>query len=229
MASRCVLLSLVVTCAFLLGCSPQVPDLRVVVAEDADSAGASENHPPEITAIVAEPGLHVAPGEIVDLTCVATDPDEDRLVYSWSREAGSILNTGPSVLWVSPQGAGIYAVTCTVQDTSGIAAVASAEIVLSDTLITIEGPPMGTSVVRLTISGEDMAEDVTASLPISDFVDGKASHRIHVPPGANRAFEAMAQNAEGEALATGLEAATVLPGQTTEVRIVLEAGAVGQE
>jgi len=60
-----------------------------------------------------------------NLTCTATDPDEDNLNYIWSAENGTIKGEGNQVVWVAPDSTGDYTVSVHVTDGKGGEATAS--------------------------------------------------------------------------------------------------------
>jgi hypothetical protein len=61
--------------------------------------------------------------ETADITCIASDPDNDKLDYAWMSTAGKI-NSLPgkpeSVQWIVPGAGGTYKVTCEVSDPKGL-------------------------------------------------------------------------------------------------------------
>jgi hypothetical protein len=63
--------------------------------------------------------------ETADITCIASDPDNDTLDYAWMANAGKI-NSVPgkpeSVQWIVPGAGGTYKVTCEVSDPKGLTA-----------------------------------------------------------------------------------------------------------
>ena len=63
--------------------------------------------------------------ETVDITCTASDPDNDKLDYAWMATAGkinSVQGKPESVQWIVPGAAGTYKVTCEVSDSKGVTA-----------------------------------------------------------------------------------------------------------
>lgn len=63
--------------------------------------------------------------ETVDITCLASDPDNDRLDYVWMATAGkinSVQGKPESVQWIVPGAGGTYKVTCEVSDSKGATA-----------------------------------------------------------------------------------------------------------
>jgi len=80
-----------------------------------------ENNAPEIESILINPPI-VNTAEIVTLTAVVTDKDNDPIAYHWSCSDGDIYTssgygttTNPA-RWISPDTAGAYTVTCIVSD-----------------------------------------------------------------------------------------------------------------
>ena len=77
-----------------------------------------ENHPPFISALIAQPSTLEA-GQRSYLTCHAADQDRDMLNYSWISSGGTILGNGPGITWIAPDQTGSYSISCEVMDKSG--------------------------------------------------------------------------------------------------------------
>jgi len=76
------------------------------------------NRPPTITSLVADADWTTPSGSI-QVTCTASDPDDDKLNYEWTATAGDITSTGPEVIWTAPAEVGIYYVTVVAKDGHG--------------------------------------------------------------------------------------------------------------
>jgi len=76
------------------------------------------NRPPTIDSLVADTAWTLRPGSI-QVTCDASDPDEDKLSYEWSTDGGDISGTGAVVNWIAPQEVGTYNITVVVTDGHG--------------------------------------------------------------------------------------------------------------
>ena len=76
------------------------------------------NRAPSITNLVAGADWTL-PSGTVQLTCTASDPDEDELTYEWTVSAGYISGIGPAVNWTAPQETGIYYMTVVAMDSHG--------------------------------------------------------------------------------------------------------------
>jgi len=76
------------------------------------------NRAPSITDLVADAGWTL-PSGTAQLTCTASDPDEDELSYEWTASAGDISGTGEAVNWTAPEETGIYYVTVVAKDSHG--------------------------------------------------------------------------------------------------------------
>jgi hypothetical protein len=61
----------------------------------------------------------VNPSGILQLKCVARDPDRDRLVFIWSSTGGTLSGEGPAVTWKAPEAPGSYTITAAVKDGKG--------------------------------------------------------------------------------------------------------------
>ena len=54
-----------------------------------------------------------------DVTCLASDPDNDNLDYNWSTDSGKIQGEGSKIRWIAPGISGNYTITVTVADDKG--------------------------------------------------------------------------------------------------------------
>jgi len=73
------------------------------------------NRAPTISSLVADADWTLPLGSI-QVTCEATDPDDDQLSYEWSATGGNISGTSAAVNWTAPQKVGVYNVTVVVKD-----------------------------------------------------------------------------------------------------------------
>ena len=73
------------------------------------------NRAPAISSLVADADWTLPLGSI-QVTCEATDPDDDQLSYEWSATGGNISGTSAAVNWTAPQKVGVYNVTVVVKD-----------------------------------------------------------------------------------------------------------------
>jgi hypothetical protein len=73
------------------------------------------NRAPTISSLVAD-GDWTLPLGSIQVTCEATDPDDDQLSYEWSATGGNISGTSAAVNWTAPQKVGVYNVTVVVKD-----------------------------------------------------------------------------------------------------------------
>ena len=89
-----ILIYLLAFCLILVGCSSD---------EDGGSPTSSENHAPQIINLTANPSTIYA-NESTNLVCVATDSDQDSLMYYWTCPFGNFPNgtISSSVLWQAP-------------------------------------------------------------------------------------------------------------------------------
>jgi len=96
-----------------------------------------ENQPPTIISITANV-QSIKTGETAELTCVATDSDNNQLTYFWPSSNGIFPNgtSGSSVLWEAPEEPGNYIVSVLVND--------GYTIVSRDTSILVEQKLFGT-------------------------------------------------------------------------------------
>lgn len=79
------------------------------------------NRSPEINSLVAD-AAWTLPSRSIQVTCDASDPDEDELSCEWSADGGSISGTGKMVNWTAPTEVGVYNITVVVTDGHGMEA-----------------------------------------------------------------------------------------------------------
>jgi hypothetical protein len=84
----------------------------------------SGNQPPVITNLTAAK-MQVYPSGTAEIQCVASDPNGDRIDFTWSCTGGSFSGAGPIVTWKAPPQYGTYAITVVVSDGKGGSAQSS--------------------------------------------------------------------------------------------------------
>jgi hypothetical protein len=75
--------------------------------------------PVTITPNTTAPALECPTWTVCEITCQASDTDNDNLNYTWSTSGGVILGNGNKISWTAPGIAGIYTITVTVTDGKG--------------------------------------------------------------------------------------------------------------
>jgi hypothetical protein len=100
-------------------------NVTVTVTDGHDSRATKQitipvraNRPPIITGLIAN-AEWTTPSGTLQVTCNATDPDDDELSYEWTTGGGKISGTGAAANWTAPQGVGAYNVTIVVKDGYG--------------------------------------------------------------------------------------------------------------
>jgi hypothetical protein len=113
--------------------------------QDTDSVNIevveSINHVPVISSLTANP-KKIYLGAMTQLTCIATDPDDDTLSYIWTSTYGTIIGDDSIVTWTAPENEGYYYVSCIVDDGRGGQASDSVGIVVQDSLNVGTGIPI---------------------------------------------------------------------------------------
>ncbi len=61
-----------------------------------------------------------APSETIQLTCLATDGNNDPLTYIWTATGGTFNGTGNAIDWIAPATEGIFDLTVKVSDDEGL-------------------------------------------------------------------------------------------------------------
>ncbi len=69
------------------------------------------NHPPTISCTADKNMVYLDSGDMVAISCNASDPDNDPLTYTWSSPCGKVDGDGPQVRWLS---AGVPVGTCVI-------------------------------------------------------------------------------------------------------------------
>ena len=100
--------------------------------------GYSGNHPPRIKSLSPD-SSRVLVRTAINFYCAAADRDNDLLTYAWSSSRGMISGSGPVVSWTAPDTAGVYVVSCTVDDSHGGKAAAADTI---QVVAAISHPPV---------------------------------------------------------------------------------------
>ena len=103
------------------------------------------NNPPVINSLVASADWTLPSGSL-DVTCDASDADDDELSFVWSANGGSFTGTGCEVVWTAPGQVGTYAITVIATDTYGgsdtetlVTVVALEEpLIIEDLLVTAD-------------------------------------------------------------------------------------------
>jgi hypothetical protein len=99
----------------------------IMVALIAGMVGCSVNEPPTINSMAADADW-VLPFGSLNVTCDASDPENDELSYEWTTSGGNITGTGPEVVWTAPSGVGTYNITAVVSDSYGGSATHSLNV-----------------------------------------------------------------------------------------------------
>lgn len=73
------------------------------------------NQPPVISSLTADEE-QVNPSGDCQVRCIASDPDEDELSYTWSASGGNFSGEGAIVTWAAPGKVGAYTITVEVTD-----------------------------------------------------------------------------------------------------------------
>jgi hypothetical protein len=88
-----------------------------------------ENHPPIINDIVAE--AYINPSSSSSIYCVALDPDNDKLFYSWSCSGGTLTGQGTEMTWTATKELGEYTISVVVTDGKGGKATGSTKVTVA--------------------------------------------------------------------------------------------------
>ena len=89
------------------------------------------NDAPQIVAI-QKSAAYVAPNGALQLTCLATDADNDPLTYIWTVSGGVISGSGSAVSWTAPATEGIFQITVRATDDEGLFAQTNTAILVKN-------------------------------------------------------------------------------------------------
>lgn len=108
--------------------APQTPgtyEITVTVTDGSDGEATMQlpievlpNHHPVIESLTAKQ-LLVKQDESTTVTCVASDPDGDKLIYEWKATDGTLSGQGSAITWTAPNTCYAAIITVTVADDWG--------------------------------------------------------------------------------------------------------------
>ncbi len=122
--------------------------LVVVAMVTTGACGKGGNEAPVITSLTAS-SASVGPGETSSITCVASDPDDDTLTYSWTATGGTISGVGSTVTWIAPGVGGTsFTISVTVDDGEGetVTGTVAVPVVVATGSISVESNPPGAEI-----------------------------------------------------------------------------------
>ncbi len=139
--------------------APDAPGVYIITVEVSDGRDGiateqltinvvAPNHPPTIESLIVtaehrylkeitvgytilKGGYKVLQGKAYEIECIASDPDENELLFEWSTDGGGISGEDAVVTWTAPLRGGEVTVTVTVSDGRG--GVATESIVFAVT------------------------------------------------------------------------------------------------
>ena len=99
--------------------------------------GCLHNYEPIISMLFAEPNP-AQPGDIVTITCKASDDDDgnilkdESLSYTWYAAVGEIISGSQNNIatWTAPQQSGKYSISCSVSDQSNGEDIKTIEVII---------------------------------------------------------------------------------------------------
>jgi len=126
--------------------APETPGTYIIAVKVIDEVGSEgtsslnikvvPNSPPTVENLIVTTkearyfkeypkGYRILKSKSCDIKCIASDPDNDELIYEWLTTGGNILGQGPVVTWTAPLRGDEVTVTVTVSDSSGSIATKS--------------------------------------------------------------------------------------------------------
>ena len=125
--------------------------LMVVVSGCATSAEPTTSEPaanraPVISQLIAD--IQVNIGGKTGITCIAVDPDDDIVTYTWTADNGTISGDSNEITWIAPDTAGVYAVTVIVSDDKGLKTEQTINIMVTPTAVSAPVQPNQPPIIK---------------------------------------------------------------------------------
>ncbi len=123
-ALKVTYVSVILLMLILVGsaCGPSAAPSAAPAPNPSSAPGG--NQPPVISSLTAAQ-MSVIPSGTIQLQCVATDPNGDKLNFTWSATGGTFSGSGSLINWQAPQQTGAYNINVTVDDGKGASAQSS--------------------------------------------------------------------------------------------------------
>jgi hypothetical protein len=121
--------------------------LIVIAMVNTGACADTANEAPVITSVTAT-SANVGLGGTTTVACVATDPDEDTITYSWTVTDGTISGEGSTVTWIAPSVEGNFTISVAVDDGEGGAdtGTVAVSVVVTTGSISVESNPSGAAI-----------------------------------------------------------------------------------
>jgi hypothetical protein len=150
-----VIAALVVITSLVAGCVTVVDKPATTKPSQPAPAG---NQPPVISSLKAAQTQTIALGN-VQIQCIASDPNNDKLNYTWSADGGKIDGNSTIITWTAPDRTGTYKITVAVDDGKGASTTSS----LSMTVGTNQSPRINSLVAEPTTIGLGGTASITCN------------------------------------------------------------------
>ena len=147
-----------------------------------------QNQPPIIPSITAPRNAEIS--SIVEITCIAEDPDGDELSYHWSSDNTTIEGEGATITWIAPEIPETYTITVRVTDNHGNSAIDSVSINVTDIP---NKPPIVTGFI---VTAPRPREEKTIDLPEELWMQPTIDARVLTPV----RIECIAEDPDGDEL-----------------------------
>jgi len=148
-------------------------------------SGGAANHNPIIDSLTARPDKVWPEGE-TDVTCEASDDDDDPLTYNWSCTGGSFDGDGATVTWEAPATSDTYGITCEVTDGRGGRTTRTTTVDVGwarvEGIVKDVSDNAGVQGAGITIDGSTDTTDADGQFSVGGV--GPGTHQVQVqPPG----------------------------------------------
>ena len=113
-------------------------NVTLLVADESDNRDTATitiqvvpeiNQAPQTSGILKSEA-YVSPNGVLQLSCLATDPNGDPLTYSWTSSSGTLTSSGNTAEWIAPALKGIYQFQVTVSDDQGLFTTATTTVLV---------------------------------------------------------------------------------------------------
>ena len=118
-----IFLALVIVSVLAVGCGPSKAPSPAPTPTPSQPAPTG-NQPPVISSLTPSQ-TQVYPSGTVEIQCIASDPNGDKINFTWAATGGNFNGAGTSVTWQAPKQYGTYTISVTVDDGKGASSQSS--------------------------------------------------------------------------------------------------------
>ncbi len=118
-----ILLTIIII-SLITACGPKSTPSAPTSPQSQPPPAPGGNQPPVITGLTPSK-MQVFPAGAIEIQCIASDANGDKLNFTWSATGGKFSGAGSVVTWQAPQQYGTYTITVNVDDGKGASSQSS--------------------------------------------------------------------------------------------------------